>query len=135
MLLCQVFIVIFILPKDLLIRNCQLTELKFTITFSTLQVQILQFFLLKIFTSLSYQYIITICSISNSFIISSYIRLVHIQQKLRYLKDQVMWSNTMLWGMLIPIFKLLTLKLSNHWIAQFYEVISLNFRLIKYSDA
>lgn len=58
MLLCQVFIVIFILPKDLLIRNCQLTELKFTITFSTLQVQILQFFLLKIFTSLSYQYIV-----------------------------------------------------------------------------
>ena len=58
-----------------------------------------------------------------------------ILQKMRYLKDQVMWSNTMLWDMFIPIFKLLTLKLSNHWIAQFYEVISLNFRLIKYSDA
>ena len=41
----------------------------------------------------------------------------------------------MLWVMFIPIFKLLTLKLSNHWIAQFYEAISLNFRLIKYSDA
>ena len=62
-------------------------------------------------------------------------RVVSILQKLRYPKDQVMWSNTMLWDMFIPIFKLLTLKLSNHWIAQFYEVISLNFRLIKYSDA
>ena len=61
-------------------------------------------------------------------------RVDSIFQKLRYLKDQVMWSNTMLWGMFIPIFKLLTLKLSNHWIAQFYEAISLNFRLIKYSD-
>ena len=64
-----------------------------------------------------------------------YIRVVSILQKLRYLKDQVMWSNTMLWSMFTPIFKLLTLKLSNHWIAQFYEAISLNFRLIKYSNA
>ena len=64
-----------------------------------------------------------------------YTRVVSILQKLRYLKDQVMWSNTMLWGMFIPIFKLLTLKMSNHWIAQFYEAISLNFRLIKCSDA
>ena len=46
-----------------------------------------------------------------------------------------MWSNTLLWGMFIPIFKLLPLKLRCHWIAQFYEAISLNFRLIKYSDA
>ena len=63
------------------------------------------------------------------------IRVVSILQKLKYLKDQVMWSNTMLWDIFIPIFKLLTLKLSNHWIAQFYEVISLNFHLIKYNDA
>ena len=46
-----------------------------------------------------------------------------------------MWSNTLLWGMFIPIFKVLPLKLRWHWIAQFYEAISLNFRLIKYSDA
>ena len=64
-----------------------------------------------------------------------YVRVVFIFQKLRHPKDQVMWSNTMLWDMFIRIFKLLTLKLSNHWIAQFYEAISLNFRLIKYSDA
>ena len=63
------------------------------------------------------------------------IRVVPILQKLRYLKNQVMWSNTLLWGMFMPIFKLLPLKLTSHWIAQFYEAISLNFRLIKYSDA
>ena len=64
-----------------------------------------------------------------------HIRVSPIMQKLRYLKNQVMWSNTLLWGMFMPIFKLLPLKLTSHWIAQFYEAISLNFRLIKYSDA
>ena len=64
-----------------------------------------------------------------------YIRVVPILQKLWYLKYKFMWSNTLLWGMFIPIFKILPLKLRCHWIAQFYEAISLNFRLIKYSDA
>ena len=63
------------------------------------------------------------------------IRVVPILQKLWYLKYKFMWSNTLLWGMFIPIFKVLPLKLRCHWIAQFYEAISLNFRLIKYSDA
>ena len=62
-------------------------------------------------------------------------RVSPILQKLRYLKNQVMWSNTLLWGMFMPIFKLLPLKLTSHWIAQFYEAISLNFRLIKYINA
>ena len=64
-----------------------------------------------------------------------YCRVVSILQKLWYLKCQVMGSNTLLWGMFIPIFKVLPLKLRCHWIAQFYEAISFNFRLIKYSDA
>ena len=48
-----------------------------------------------------------------------------ILQKLKYLKDQVMWSNTLLLGMFIPIFKPLPSKLSNHWIIQFYLTVSL----------
>ena len=63
------------------------------------------------------------------------IRVVSILKKLWYLKCQVMGSNTLLWGMSIPIFKLLPLKLRSRWNAQFYEAISLNFHLIKYSDA
>ena len=77
----------------------------------------------------------TVPKISYSEGIHMYTRVIPILQKLRYLKDQVMWSNTLLWGMFIPIFKLLPLKLRSRWNAQFYEAISLNFHLIKYSDA
>ena len=74
-------------------------------------------------------YLLTDCAVSVN------IRVVSILQKSRYLKCQVMGSNTLLWGMSIPIFKLLPLKLRSRWNAQFYEAISLNFHLIKYSDA
>ena len=63
-------------------------------------------------------------SLKNVFFINT--RVVSILQKLWYLKFKVMGSNTLLWGMFMPIFKILPLKLRLRW----YAIITLNFRLI-----
>ena len=42
--------------------------------------------------------------------------MIPILQKLRYLKNQVIWSNTLLWDMFMPIFKLLQGVPKRTWI-------------------